>query len=113
MRTRDKERLKRETTKMLEQSAERWRLVKKMPKDKIKKLAIPDRVLALPGLPTPPLAQEGLDWRKYKNTRRARPISRRKRIVVVESIVKKKEVYTINGLNASELDNVLKAIARK
>lgn len=109
MRKRDKERLERERAKMEVNSRNRMRWVRGK-KDSELKLDIPAKDLDFPQLPGPKKQKE-LKWRNYLGTRRVH-LKRTKRILVVEKIVKKKEVYTISGLNKSELNKVIEAIAR-
>lgn len=110
MRTRDKERLERETAKMEANSRARLKWLRGK-KDSEIELNIPESsAMRLPALPAPK-EPKPLKWRKYLNTRRTH-LKRTKRILVVEEIVKKKEVYTISGLNKSELNKVVEAIAR-
>jgi len=109
MRTRDKERLERETAKMEANSRNRMRWVRGR-KDSELTLDIPAKNLSFPELPGYKKPKE-LKWRNYLGTRRVH-LKRTKRILVVEKIVKKKEVYTISGLNKSEINKVIEAIAR-
>lgn len=109
MRTREKERLEREKAKMEANSRNRMRFVRGL-KSKDIKLDIPAKDMSFPELPGPRRKKE-LHWRKYKNTRRTH--LKRRRVLVVETTKKKKEVYTISGLNKSEINKVIEAIARK
>lgn len=109
MRTREKLALERKRMWMNQRSDERLKWVRGK-KDKDLNLGLGDADMGFPKLPGDKKPKE-LKWRKYLNTRRVY-LKRTKRILVVEEIVKKKEVYTISGLNKSELSKVVEAIAR-
>jgi hypothetical protein len=70
-------------------------------------LKLPDLQELDDQLPKPRKKRE-LKWRKYLETRRVH--IKGKRILIVETIVKNKETYSISGLTASELDKVREAL---
>lgn len=101
---------KEKWTKWMEDRSEERTKKLRFKKDKDLNIDLGIAGMELPALPSS--RPKELKWRKYLNTRRTH-LKRTKRILVVEEIVKKKEVYTISGLNKSEINKVIEAIARK
>ena len=108
MNKREQERLVKKQKWMEERSDARLQKLR-FKRNKDMKIDLNVKEMELPGLP----AQKNVDlkWRNYLKTRRVY-LKRTKRILVVEEIKKGKEVYTVSGLNKSELNKVVEAIAR-
>lgn len=90
-------------------SRERMIELDEIPKDNISRLSI-DASDVFGGSVSDEKEKVVLKWRKHRKTQRSYPYSRRKRILVVETMSKNKKVYTISGLNEEELNKTIEAV---